>query len=178
MYFFARLFWPLFVPVIFGSIAWGMFYVDSTAYLYPHEEAKVYFDNFHEEGYESIESVTYIGRPHNPLRMAPKIRGVVAGQKVSSEHRGYDLAKIKDAFGLSLFNCPEGLSAKRSDAGWVYEVTPEIKDTKHRKSIEACIGMTVAGVYEAKKLLDVIDADEIKEAKERKESWETAPRPE
>ena len=151
----------------------------STAYLYPHEEAKVYFDSFHNEGYESIQSATYIGDSRFPRKMPSKMKGVINGKEISSEYRSYDLRKIDPAFEqLGMFSCPDGLSAKRSDAGWVYEVTPEIKNTKHRKVIEDCIGKAVAGIYEIKKLLDIADADEIKAAQERKESWETAPKPE
>lgn len=160
------------------GLIWLIFgYEDSTAYLFPHEGAKVYFDEYHGEGYEAIESVTYIGAPKVRGNYPSKMKGVINGEETTSDIIEHALMDVDPTFNLNLFGCPEGLSAKRTEEGWVYEVTPKIQSHNHRKSIEACIGITIAGVYEVSKVLREAHAEEIKADQERKSSWENAPRP-
>lgn len=174
------------IPCAIFALGWFVFYHESSeAYLYPHEKAQEFFDVFHDEGYESIESVAYIGMPEHPLILPSELKGMVDGKEVdsnvtvfSTKNKIKALTDVSKAFQMNVHGCPEGLSAIRSEAGWVYEVTPSIQSKKHREDIEECLGLTIAGVYEIKKTFDKAGVDDPKEAEARKASWENAPRPE
>ena len=180
-----RFLWWFFPVAVFLAAYFTVIYESKTAYLYPHEEAKVYFGNFHDEGYESIDSVKYIGKPNHPLLLPSELEGVVDGETASSEVTMFTPAAIIEAlieidkvFQMNRYGCPDGLSAYRSENGWIYEVTPKIKSKKHRKEIESCLGMTIAGVYAVNNAIYESEISEKKAEKERKASWETAPKPE
>lgn len=177
VYFFA---FNLMAGIILG-LGWLLFQnKDTTAYIYPHEEARELFDYFHEEGYEKITSVTYIedAKFYYENRYPSRIRGIIDGEVYGTHDDGDFISDMRKAFKVMPMHCPKDLKAKRDQAGWVYETDSDIRQVYKRNQIESCIGFSIATVYEAKIKSEDHEEEVAKWKRERVNSWEDAPRPE